>query len=92
MIDGYGLYELINDGQEHTAKVAGVTYRFAFRGQRYGSNNWLEVTGPNGTVKKWGWGWNSEVCWKCLDDLANGWEGPHRHKYRPYTGEQYGYE
>lgn len=86
--DGYELYRLLSDGQPHSVEVNGSTYRFQFQGHRTGSNNWLEVTPGNGTSKKWGWGWSSEVCWQCLQDLERGWKTPQRHPFQAYVIER----
>lgn len=86
MIDGYTLYNQLAAGEAYTADIESETYRFQFKGTRYGSNNWLEVTAKNGETKKWGWGWNSEVCWRCLNDLEEGWDAQQKRPYKPYEG------
>lgn len=85
--DGYELYRLLSDGQPHSVEVNGSTYSFQFQGHRTGSNNWLEVTAQGGASQKWGWGWSSEVCWQCLQDLEQGWNTPRLHQYRPYRAD-----
>lgn len=71
---GYDLYELLSDGTESEIEYRGTTYQMKLCGTPYGSNNWLRVRGPDGQNKKWGWGWNSDVCFRCLSDLKDGWE------------------
>lgn len=85
--DGYELYRLLSDGQPHSVEVNGSTYRFQFQGHRTGSNNWLEVTAQGSASQKWGWGWSNEVCWHCLQDLEQGWNGPRKHPFRPYVAQ-----
>jgi hypothetical protein len=84
MIDGYSLYDQVANGDPSIVAINGATYRFQLKGTRHGSNNWLEVTADNGETERWGWGWNSEVCWHCLSDLERGWDSPRKHPYRPY--------
>jgi len=86
-IDGYELYRLLSGGEPHVVEVNGSTYRLQFQGQRTGANNWLEVTPTNGASQKWGWGWSSEVCWHCLQDLEQSWHGPRKHPFRPYVAQ-----
>jgi len=56
MIDGYELYDLIEDGKPHSVAVGEASFQFQFKGQKFGSSNWLEVTAANGDTKKWGLG------------------------------------
>jgi hypothetical protein len=71
---GYDLYQLLAEGAEKTVEYLGTRYQMKLCGTPYGSNNWLRVKGPDGQSKKWGWGWDSEVCFRCLTDLRDGWE------------------
>lgn len=89
MIDGYQLYDLIKDGMPQSVAVGEATFQFQFKGQKFGSSNWLEVTAANGDTKKWGWGWSCEVCWHCLQDLEQSWDKPQRHRYKPYAVNDY---
>jgi hypothetical protein len=84
-IDGYSLYLLLADGSPHTAEVNGSPYRFQFEGERAGAKNWLLVTAPDGSSQKWGWGWSSEVCWHCLQDIERGWETRRVHAFKPFS-------
>ncbi len=84
-IDAYSLYRLLADGSLHTIEIGGSLYQFQFKGERAGANNWLEVTATDGTMQKWGWGWSSEVCWHCLQDLERGWDQPKRHPHKPFS-------
>ena len=43
MIDGYQLYDLIEDGKLHSVAVGEATFQFQFKGQKFGSSNWLDV-------------------------------------------------
>lgn len=79
-IDGYFLFDLLRDGDPYEVPLGGQLYKMQFVGLKYGSNNYLEVTHPDGTVGKWGWGYNSDICFRVLADLANGI----RDNYRPY--------
>jgi hypothetical protein len=81
--DGYQLYEAIKDGKRHQIEYQGVTYQMEFCGVAYGSNNYLLVEAEDGTQKRWGWGWNTEVCFQCLSDLRDGWENL-KERYQPY--------
>ena len=79
-IDGYRLFDLLRDGNPYEVPLNGKIYRMQFVGLKYGSNNHLQVTHPDGTVGKFGWGWSSELVFRTLDNLANGI----RDNYRPY--------
>jgi len=89
VIDGYKLYDLIANGSEQAITIGEDTYQFQFKGMRCGSSNWLEVNAESGESQKWGWGWNSEICWHCLSDLEQGWKAPRKHPYKPYGEHSY---
>ena len=83
---GYVLYDLLADGSEQKVLYRDEQYSMQFRGMQYGANNWLRVEGPDGKAKKWGWGWNSDVCYKCLDDMRGGWNKTDG-RYKRYNKE-----
>lgn len=81
--DGYELYEQLKDGEP--ARVVGTesTYRLQFKGKPYGGENWLEVADNAGTVRKYGYGWNSELVFKALEEIEKSWQVPQTQAYRP---------
>lgn len=79
--EGYHLFEVLDDGERHSIEFLGQTYRMQFKGVRHGSQNHLEVTLPDGKVGKWGWGWESALCFKVLDNLR---EGKTEGKFKQY--------
>ena len=80
--DGYGLYEILKDGAVQQIAYSGATYAMSFCGSPYGAENYLLVEAGDGTQKRWGWGWNQDVCFKCLKDLKDGWQ--QKERYEPY--------
>jgi hypothetical protein len=81
--DGYDLYEALKDGKRQPIEFQGATYAMQFCGVSYGSDNYLLVEAEDGTQKRWGWGWNSDVCFQCLRDLRKGWSNQ-KERYNPY--------
>ena len=80
--DGYCLYDALKDGAPQLIAYRGQTYTMQFCGSPYGADNYLLVEAEDGTQKRWGWGWNQDVCFKCLRDLRDGWEM--QESYEPY--------
>jgi hypothetical protein len=81
--DGYQLYEALKDGKRQQIEFQGSTYIMQFCGSAYGAENYLLVEAEDGTQKRWGWGWNSDVCFQCLRDLKDGWDNQ-KERYQPY--------
>jgi len=81
--DGYELYEALKDGECQRIEFEGAIYKMQFCGVPYGSENFLLVEAKDGTQKRWGWGWNSDVCFQCLQDLRMGWSNQ-KERYKPY--------
>lgn len=80
--NGYDLYEALKDGSPQQIQFYDETYTMQLCGNPYGAENFLLVRAEDGTEKRWGWGWNQDVCFECLQDIREGWE--QAENYRPY--------
>jgi len=84
--DGYQLFERLDAGDPVVITVKGVRYCLQFKGERYGGNNLLLVTDPDGKQRKYGWGWESRLVFKALEEMQRGWDCPQTYRYRPMDG------
>ena len=86
-IDGYRLFDFLKDGSQVAFTVAtnpATTYKAQFHGKKIGTDNYLEVLNGNET-QQWGWGYNIETVFQCLDDIENDRFSNPAFKYRPAT-------
>lgn len=84
-LDHYKLYPLLANGEKVQVEYEGVIYRFQFRGLKWGSENYLLVTNPEGVEKKFGWGWGYEEVMRALNHLKKGWDTEQFPAFRLYN-------
>ena len=89
-IDGYRLFHALKDGSQVAFTVAtnpATTYTAQFHGKKIGTDNYLEVSNGNKT-QQWGWGYNIETVFQCLDDIENDRFSNPAFKYRTVIEQQ----
>ena len=84
-LDGYTLFERLDDGDPVEVRVKGKVYRLQFEGSRYGGDNKLVVT--CGTETRWyGRGWESVQVFEAIEEMERGWEQPQTHRFKAMDG------
>jgi len=83
--DSYTLYPLLSIGEEVPVEFGGIIYRFQFKGNKVGSENFLLVKNPEGEEKKSGWGWDYEQVMRALHHLEQGWDTEQFPAFRVYN-------
>jgi len=76
----------LDSGYPIEVTIKDTRYNLKFQGERFGGNNLLLVTNEDGKKRKRGWGWESWLVFKALEEMQQGWAHPQMYKYRPMQG------
>jgi hypothetical protein len=82
-LDGYTLFNQLDDGDPVTVRVQGKVYTLQFEGDRFGGENCLKVRNRDGAERTYGWGWESNLVFRALEEMEEGWQVPQRYRYHP---------
>ena len=82
-LDGYTLFNQLDDGDPVTVRVRGKEYTLQFDGDRFGGSNCLKVRNGTGAERTYGWGWESNLVFRAIEEMETGWQTPQRYQYKP---------